>query len=221
MTNLENLQDFYINGNDPNWNSIPNYSFVNPKISGESTILIPGHFYTHTELYPITPDFVPTWDEYEIIKNPSIRDLALTEKYKTNKPYFDNRPIYLALDQYGLGLNIKIISQDLRKKINMSYLRAMSTAIINSYSDGNLIDIRTRISDGKVSPFLRVNYDSIKSFIGIPDFKLSLLINKYNRETMRNLTLIDWDDIPKLHLVNYSTDKTISARSSFSLFEIK
>jgi hypothetical protein len=61
----------------------------------------------------------------------------------------------------------------------------------------------------------------VKAIIGMPEFKLNLLVNKYNREKMRNLTLVDWDDVPKLPLVNYSTDRMISARSNFSLFEIK
>lgn len=219
MTNFEKLQDFYINGNDPEFEPIPNQSFVK-NISAELVPFIPGHFYTHIELFPIGPDDVPTWDEYEILKNPSTRDLQRSVKYKINKPYYDNRPIYLALDSNGLGLNIKLMSQGLRKSFIMMYLRVMKNAISNCYNDGELSDLRTRLRDGKIMPFLSINYEIIKRMIGMPDFKLGILVNKYNREKIRNLTLIDWDDVSKLPLVNYSTDRTISSRSSFSLYEI-
>jgi hypothetical protein len=83
--------------------------------------------------------------------------------------------------------------------------------------DGELLPFNKR----PIRPFLGINPLLVKTITGIPDMKYSLLVNKYNREQMRNLTLIDWDQVPKLHLANYSTDKTISARSAFSLFELK
>ena len=84
-----------------------------------------------------------------------------------------------------------------------------------------MIDIDKRLRMSELSAFYRVNLDFIKAVSGLPDIKFNLLVNKYNREKMRNLSLIDWNDVPKLHLANYSTDEMISARSSFSLFEIK
>lgn len=221
MTDYEKLQEFYIKGVDPDFSPEPNHVFMNLERGGGRVYLIPGHIYTHLELDPIGPDQVPTWDEYEIIKNPSIRDLDLVSKYKIRKPYYDNRPIFLALSNDGLGINLKLMSQGLRKNFMMMYLRAMATPLANCYSDGKLLEMSERIRLGVLPPFLGVNLGLIKAILGMPEFKLNLLVNKYNREKMRNLTLIDWDTVPKLHLANYSTDRMISARSNFSLFEIK
>lgn len=221
MTDYEKLQDFYLKGTNPDFSPEPNHIFMNLTRGGDKVFLIPGHVYSHLELEPVGPDQVPTWDEYEIIKNPSMRDLDLVSKYKIRKPYYDNRPIFLALSSDGLGINLKLMSQPLRKKFMMMYLRAMATPLTNCYSDGKLLEISERIRSGAIAPFLGVNLGLVKTILGMPEFKLNLLVNKYNREKMRNLTLIDWDDVPKLHLANYSTDRMISARSNFSLFEIK
>jgi len=221
MTQLETIQDFYQNGTDPDFSPNPNHIFMNMSRGGDRTILIPGHFYTHMELEPIGPDQVPTWDEYELLKYPSVKDAALAAKYRVKKPYYDNLPIFLALSPDGLGLNVKLMSQPLRKRFIRTYLNRMSTPLANCFEDGNLMEFNKRIRERVVAPFLNVDTTFIKTLLGMPDIKFNLLVNKYNREKMRNLTLIDWDTVPNLHLANYSTDKTISARSSFSLFEIK
>lgn len=221
MTQLESLQNFYQNGVDPEFSPNPNHIFMNTTRGGDRTILIPGHFYSFLQLDPVGPDQVPTWDEYEIMRNPSTRDLDKLAKYKTTRPFYDNLPIFLALSDDGWGLNVKIMAQPLRKMFIRTYLRTMSDALERCYDRGTLADFNERLRNKTVSPFLRVNSGFIKTISGIPDIKFNLLVNKYNREKMRNLTLIDWNDVPKLHLANYSTDKTISARSSFSLFEIK
>lgn len=221
MNQLEKIQDFYQNGTDPDFTPNPNHVFMNMNRGGDRTILIPGHFYTHMELEPIGPDQVPTWDEYELLRYPSVKDAALAAKYRVKKPYYDNRPIFLALSPDGLGLNVKLMSQPLRKMFIRTYLNRMSVPLVNCFEDGNLMEFNKRIRERTVAPFFMVDTTFVKTVLGMPDIKFNLLVNKYNREKMRNLTLIDWDTVPNLHLANYSTDKTISARSSFSLFEIK
>jgi hypothetical protein len=94
----------------------------------------------------------------------------------------------------------------------------MQPALDLCFKEGELLPIRQRPS---LNSFLSVNLGFIKQVSGLDDLKFNLLVNKYNREQMRNLTLIDWDTVPNLHLANYSTDRLISTRSSFSLFEIK
>lgn len=221
MNQLEKIQDFYQNGTDPDFTPNPNHVFMNMNRGGDRTILIPGHFYTHMELEPIGPDQVPTWDEYELLRYPSVKDAALAAKYRVKKPYYDNRPIFLALSPDGLGLNVKLMSQPLRKMFIRTYLNRMSAPLVNCFEDGNLMEFNKRIRERTIAPFFMVDTTFVKTVLGMPDIKFNLLVNKYNREKMRNLTLIDWDTVPNLHLANYSTDKTISARSSFSLFEIK
>ena len=221
MNQLEKIQDFYQNGTDPDFTPNPNHVFMNMNRGGDRTILIPGHFYTHMELEPIGPDQVPTWDEYELLRYPSVKDAALAAKYRVKKPYYDNRPIFLALSPDGLGLNVKLMSQPLRKMFIRTYLNRISAPLVNCFEDGNLMEFNKRIRERTIAPFFMVDTTFVKTVLGMPDIKFNLLVNKYNREKMRNLTLIDWDTVPNLHLANYSTDKTISARSSFSLFEIK
>jgi hypothetical protein len=218
MNTLDKLTDFYINGTDPDFSPLRNQSFVKPAFGNDRVYLIPGHFYTFIKLNPISPDQVPTADEYEQMRNPSLRELSLISKYKTKLPYYDNQPIFLALDQEGLGLNIKIVSQAMRKNLIRTYLNAMSRPLELCFSDGELMEFRQRPG---LRSFLSVNLGFIRSLFGLDELKLGLLVNKYNREEMRNLTLIDWDLVPNLHLVNYSTDRMISTRSNFSLFEIK
>lgn len=221
MTNLDKLRNFYLSGTDPEFTANPNHVFMKDPIPGERTFLVPGHFYTHLELNPIGSDSVPTWDEYEILKNPSLRDLDKVTKYPVTLPYYDNRPIFLALSQDGLGINLKIMSQLLRKQFIRTYLKQIAVPLEKCYSDGKLIDFSERLRLPEIRPLFGVNLPFIKAMTGFPDIKFNLLVNKYNRERMRNLTLIDWDDVPKLHLANYSTDKSVSTRSAFSLFEIK
>ena len=219
MTSLDKLQDFYKNGVDPDFKPEPNHVFVNmTQRGGDKVYLFPGHFYTFLNLNPVGPDTVPTWDEYEILRNPSLRDKTIVDKYKGQRlPYYDNRPIFLALSQDGWALNIKVMSQFMRKRFVRTYLNRMERPIINCFQDGELMEFTKR----PLAPFLAINSQMVKTITGIPDLKYELLVNKYSREQMRNLTLIDWPDVPKLHLPNYSTDKMISARSQFSLFEIK
>lgn len=223
MTQLEELQNFYQKGIDPVWSPTPNHQFINmTQTGGERVPLIPGHFYTFMELNPVGPDEVPTYDEYQQMAYPSNRDKALIAKYqRVKKPYYDNRPIFLALSQDGFGLNIKIMSQLLRKKFIRTYLSRIQTPLEKCFVGGNLIDFKTRLGMQEVYPIFTVNLDFIRSISGLPDFAFNLLVNKYSRETMRNLTLIDWPEVPKLHLPNYSTDRTVSIRSDFSIIQIK
>ena len=221
MTQLEELQNFYQKGIDPIFSPNPNHRFIN-QTQAEVVPLVPGHFYTFFDLNPIGPDEVPTIDEWEQMKYPSNRDASLLAKYtKVTKPYYDNCPIFLALSQDGFGLDIKIMSQSLRKKFIRLYLSRIQVPLEKCFVNGELIDFRTRLGLSEIYPIFRVNLNFIKALSGIPDLAFNLLVNKYKRESMRNLTLIDWNDVPKLHLPNYSTDQTISKRSNFSLLEIK
>jgi hypothetical protein len=222
MTKLQEIQNFYLNGVDPAFVATPNHIFIKTPNSAERVVLVPGHFYTFQELNPVPPEDVPTVDEVELMKYPTKREDQLIAKYaKTKKPYYDNRPIFLYLGN-DLGLNVKLMNQGLRKKFIRTYLSVVQAPLAGCYdTEGNLIDFGTRIRSLEVRPFFSVNLALIKQIIGMPDLRLGLLVNKYKRENMQYLTMIDWDDVPKLHLANYSTDRTISMRSNFSLIEIK
>lgn len=222
MNKYEKLVDFYKNGIDYEFTPTRNHIFINRSSPVQEYSLLPGHFYTHLEIKPTLSDSVPTYDEYEIMKNPSYRDLNLSLKYNIRKPYYDNLPIYLALSADGLVFNIKILHPKLRKYFIRSYLSLFHNQIGKCYnSTGELLSLHDRISSEIINPFLTVNINTIKALLRPIDFKLGLAITKYNRENMGYLTLIDWNDVPKLAIPDYSTDKMIACRSSFSLFEIR
>lgn len=222
MTKLQELENFYRNGVDPVFAATPNHIFLKTPSSADRVALVPGHFYSFQELNPIQPEEVPTVDEVELMKYPTKREDELIAKYsKIKKPYYDNRPIFLYLGN-DFGLDVKLMSQRLRKRFIQTYLSCVHAPLSACYdSEGELIDFHTRIRSLGVRPFFSVDLALVRQIIGIPDLRLSLLVNKYKRENMRYLTLIDWNDVPKLHLANYSTDRTISMRSNFSLIEIK
>ena len=110
----------------------------------------------------------------------------------------------------------------MRKYFIRSYLSLFHNQIGKCYDrTGELLSLTDRISNEIINPFLTVNINTIKALLRPIDFKLGLAITKYNRENMGYLTLIDWNDVPKLAIPDYSTDKMIACRSSFSLFEIR
>lgn len=222
MTQLEELQAFYSNGTDPFFVAQPNQIFIKQQGSGERVILVPGHFYTFQELYPVTPDSVPTVDEVEMMRYPGKSEESLIQKYTgIKKPYYDNRPIFLYLGN-DFGLDVKLMNQILRKRFIRTYLTRIQGPLSHCFDDnGNILDFSKRLRMPELNPIFGVTLDFVKSLTGLPDIKFNLLVNKYRRENMRYLTLIDWPDVPKLHLANYSTDKSISSRSYFSLLEIK
>jgi hypothetical protein len=56
------------------------------------------------------------------------------------------------------------------------------------------------------------------SIIPYSGIKFEFLVDKYNREEMRYLSLIDWPNVPKIGEVNYSRDESIATRSQISDF---
>ena len=73
----------------------------------------------------------------------------------------------------------------------------MLDKIVNS--DGNFIDLAERIK-------LPANY-SLSRLVNRDYFsKYEYWIDKYRREDMSYLTLIDWPDVPKLTKINYSNN---------------
>ena len=66
-------------------------------------------------------------------------------------------------------------------------------------SDGNFIDLAARVK-------LAAN-NSLSSLVNQDYFsKFEYWIDKYRREDMSYLTLIDWPDVPKLTKISYSNN---------------
>jgi hypothetical protein len=130
--------------------------------------------------------------------------LSVDEWFETSKSeYLDKQPIFISLGQEGpmeIGLNLKVMPTRLTEELVRSYLKIitpMLDKIVNS--DGNFIDLAERIK-------LPANY-SLSRLVNRDFFsKYEYFIDKYRREDMSYLTLIDWKDVPKLAKINYSNN---------------
>jgi hypothetical protein len=168
--------------------------------------ILPGHFYTFVQLFPRGNDQLPSLDDW-------------TGGVATSKPYFDNRPIFLALDQYGLGLNVKLIPVQPRRFFIRNYMKAILPILGNLLDEsGKLLSIEKRQRLPEMRPFLSINRGRIRNtFLNqLADRKFDFLVDKYKRDEMRFLKLIDWPHVPKIGEVNYHADPTIATRSSIS-----
>jgi hypothetical protein len=122
---------------------------------------------------------------------------------KSKSEYLDKQPIFISLGQEGpmeIGLNLKVMPTRLTEELVRSYLKIitpMLDKIVNS--DGNFISLAERIK-------LPANY-SLSRLVNRDFFsKYEYWIDKYRREDMSYLTLIDWPDVPKLTKINYSNN---------------
>jgi hypothetical protein len=183
----------------------PNHRFLNEGL--DAPYIIPGHFYSFAQLNVRGNDSLPSLDDWE-------GGLS-----KGTKPYFDNWPIFLALNQYGLGLNVKLIPQTTRKLFLRTYLKAI-TPILEKLIDesGAFLKFEDRLASPSLNAFITINRNWIREriFSATPDIKFDFLVDKYNREEMRYLKMIDWPDVPKIGEVTYSNDPAIVSRSAIS-----
>jgi hypothetical protein len=182
----------------------PNHRFFEEGM--QSRYIIPGHFYTFAQMNPRGNDQLPSLDDW-------------TAGIAKSKPYFDNAPIFLALDQYGLGLNVKLIPQLARRFFLRSYIRTVMPVLEKLVDDaGNFLEFTIRSQPPRLNPFATVNRNWIRErlFSSVPEIKFDFLVDKYKRDEMRYLTMIDWPHVPKVGEVNYSNDQTIVSRSAIS-----
>jgi hypothetical protein len=186
----------------------PNHRFIDE--SFQVPFLIPGHTYTFISTNIRGNDGLPSLDDY----------VAGISKGK--KPYIDNRPIFISLGQEGpfeIGLNLKVIPQGLRRTFIRTYLRAIMPILSNlTDSKGEFIEYPKRVRLPEMNPFGGINRNFIKSISQFAGIKFEFLVDKYNREEMRYLGLIDWPHVHKVGEVDYSRDPSIATRSQISDF---
>lgn len=201
---VKELEDYIDNGSIENFiQPGPSYFFEKEGTPWEYADLIPGHFYTFQQLRTRGNDDLPSLDDW-------------TAGLTNVKPYFDNRPVFLALDQYGLGLNVKLIHQPKRRSFIRNYCSFIRSILSNLLDDnGSLIKLENRIRKPEIRPLLSINHSTIKTvFLSqLSDRKFDFLIDKYKRDEMRNPKLIDWPHVPKIGEINYSADPMIATRS--------
>ena len=186
----------------------PNHRFIDESV--QVPILIPGHVYTFISTTIRGNDGLPSLDDYTAGLSKGI------------KPYIDNRPIFISLGQEGpfeTGLNLKVIPQGLRRRFIRTYLRSLAPILANlTDSNGEFIDYQKRIRLPEMNPFGRINRSFIKSISQFSGIKFEFLVDKYKREEMRYLGLIDWPHVHKIGEVDYSRDPSIATRSQISDF---
>jgi hypothetical protein len=109
--------------------------------------------------------------------------------------------------------------QQLRRKFIQTYLNRILPVLSNlTDSKGEFIEYQKRIRQPEMNPFGSVNKDLIMNISPYSGIKFEFLVDKYNREEMRYLRLIDWPTVPKIGEVNYSRDESIATRSRISDF---
>ena len=130
--------------------------------------------------------------------------LSADEWFETGKSnYLDKQPIFISLGQEGpmeIGLNLKVMPTRLTEEVIRSYLKVITPMLEKIVdSKGNFIDLAERVK-------LAANY-SLSGLVNRNFFsKYEYFIDKYRREDMSYLTLIDWKDVPKLTKINYSNN---------------
>jgi hypothetical protein len=199
------IRDYVQNGTVSNFEmSTPNYRFSDEGV--QVRYIVPGHFYTFIQRTQRGNDDLPSLDDW-------------TAGLSRSKPYFDNWPIFLALDQYGLGLNVKLMPSLARRLFLRTYLRTVLPALERVVDqNGEFLSQEERLRPPLVNPFGSINRDWIRNRIlgQLPSIKYEFLVDKYNREEMRYLKLIDWPHVPKIGEANYSTDPAVATRSFIS-----
>ena len=133
------------------------------------------------------------------------KTVSVDEWFETNKSeYLDNRPIFISLGQDAgpteIGLNLKVMPTRLTEELVRSYLKVITPMLDKIVdSDGNFIDLAARVK-------LAANY-SLSRLVNRDFFsKYEYFIDKYRREDMSYLTLIDWPAVPMLTKINYSNN---------------
>ncbi len=167
--------------------------------------LIPGHFYSFNVVNALPNDVVPNLSE---TFNPES-----LKQYSVKRPYYDNYPVCLSLGGADgeIVLNLKMIPPKLRSVIIRRYLGAVRERLKLFYgNDDKLIPFESRLNERTIGPFLTVNPAFMSKLTGI---NLSFALNKYQRENMANIALIDWEDVSKIEQIDYRNDPTISVKT--------
>lgn len=186
---LAKLKEFIKDGQIPEFSS----AGANNYLEGEAGVIpvdhrtcISGHIYTFKSISQIGVTLsVDEWFE------------------KSKSEYLDKQPIFISLGQEGpmeIGLNLKVMPTRLTEELVRSYLKIITPMLDKIVdSDGNFIDLADRIklpANHSLSRLVNRNFFS----------KYEYWIDKYRREDMSYLTLIDWPAVPKLTKVSYSNN---------------
>ena len=184
---LAKLKEFIKDGQIPEFSAFGANNYLEDvSIPVDHRTCLSGHVYTFKSISQIGVTLsVDEWFE------------------KSKSDYLDKQPIFISLGQEGpmeIGLNLKVMPTRLTEELVRSYLKVITPMLDKIVdSDGNFIDLTARVK-------LAANH-SLSSLVNQDYFsKFEYWIDKYRREDMSYLTLIDWPDVPKLTKISYSNN---------------
>lgn len=187
--NLAELKEFIKDGQILGFSSAGENNYLEGKagvIPVDHRTCLSGHVYTFKSISQIGVTLsVDEWFE------------------KSKSDYLDKQPIFISLGQEGpmeIGLNLKVMPTRLTEELVRSYLKVI-TPMLDKIVDlkGNFIGLADRVKRPATYSLSRlVNRDFFS--------KYEYFIDKYRREDMSYLTLIDWPAVPMLTKINYSNN---------------
>ena len=184
---LAKLKEFIKDGQIPEFSAFGANNYLEDvSIPVDHRTCLSGHIYTFKSISQIGVTLsVDEWFE------------------KSKSDYLDKQPIFISLGQEGpmeIGLNLKVMPTRLTEEVIRSYLKVITPMLEKIVdSKGNFIDLAERVK-------LAANY-SLSGLVNRNFFsKYEYFIDKYRREDMSYLTLIDWPAVPMLTKINYSNN---------------
>ena len=184
---LAKLKEFIKDGQIPEFSAFGANNYLEDvSIPVDHRTCLSGHVYTFKSISQIGVTLsVDEWFE------------------KSKSDYLDKQPIFISLGQEGpmeIGLNLKVMPTRLTEELVRSYLKVI-TPMLDKIVDlkGNFIGLADRVKLPATYSLSRlVNRDFFS--------KYEYFIDKYRREDMSYLTLIDWPAVPMLTKINYSNN---------------
>jgi hypothetical protein len=181
--------------------------------------LLPGHVFTFQYLDNVDESMIISIPEYIQPKKNKQAIMAaglLEPSYLIERPYFDLRPIGLSLPNLGVDnqseyvLNLKMMPTLDRIQVLELIYRVVVPLILRAgivdhgEHEGDLIPFRDRLQNGRYTqPFLGFKMENLTGQLGRG---LYFWVNKYDKNRMRDVKVIDFDQLPRFGQADYSDD---------------
>ncbi len=178
---------------------------------GQGDVLYPGYFYflgSITESEQVLPYTLPVNEsEYDKWKNDPIKE---SKSYFHRKPYYDSMPIGMVVKREDNSpdvsiLNLKVIPRNHRQAILSKYFYFMGVQnkLITKFYSENLTESEKTFLDrvAATPQFLAVTKSNLETMIGC---NIGFAIDKYNRSSIADARLLDWNALPYLFNMDIS-----------------
>jgi len=176
--------------------------------------LLPGHVYTF--------EFVGDIDSQEIVPISDYLKSDATKKaeksaglrvpdYMITKPYYDLRPIALSIEnlgdsgsEYVLNLKCMPVSERIRV-LEVLYRGVVPNVLKNGLNEEKeLLPFQQRLNNGSYTrPFVGFQMRNLTDYLGTGIY---FWVNKYDKNRMKNVRLIDFDHLDRLGGLQYMND---------------